>query len=59
MDPRWDDFRLFLEDMGCRPPGMTLDRKDVNGPYSKDNCKWSNATEQRANQRPRHYASNA
>lgn len=51
---RWrQSFRAFLEDMGERPEGMTLERKDVNGNYKKSNCCWATPTEQRANQRPR------
>lgn len=49
IDPRWDDFSLFLADMGPRPPGTTLDRKDVNGDYTKDNCRWSTAKVQANN----------
>jgi hypothetical protein len=40
--------------MGERPQGKTLDRKDVNGNYEKDNCKWSTAIEQRNNRRDSH-----
>ena len=52
IDPRWDNFLLFLEDMGERPVGKTLDRIDVNGNYTLHNCRWATAKEQRANQRP-------
>lgn len=49
---RWrTDFAAFVEDVGARPPGKTLDRKDNDGPYEKDNCKWSTPKEQRANRR--------
>lgn len=50
-DPRWNNFREFLKDMGERPEGMTLDRIDVNGNYCKDNCKWSTPKEQGNNTR--------
>ena len=48
---RWDDFLLFVEDMGARPIGKTLDRKDVNGDYEPSNCKWSTHSEQMFNRR--------
>jgi hypothetical protein len=50
---RWNSFVHFLEDMGERPEGMTLDRIDPNGNYEKSNCRWATAVEQRANQRPK------
>src|SRR5207245_10415591 len=30
---RWKDFRNFLDDMGHRPPGLTLERKYNDAPY--------------------------
>lgn len=51
---RWrDSFSNFLEDMGERPEGKTLDRIDFNKGYSKENCRWATPQEQRTNQRPR------
>lgn len=51
---RWlNSFENFLEDMGERPKGMTLDRKNSNGNYKKSNCRWADSSTQRANQRPR------
>ncbi|WP_155418730.1 hypothetical protein [Pseudomonas fluorescens] len=48
---RWADFLSFIEDMGDRPAGMTLDRRDVNGNYEKDNCRWATGSEQCRNKR--------
>lgn len=49
--PNGQGFRNFLFDMGARPEGMTLDRIDVQGHYTPENCKWSDDSEQMYNQR--------
>src|SRR4029077_17253338 len=46
---RWKSFEAFLEDMGERPSGRSLERKNNNLGYSKENCKWGTADEQNRN----------
>lgn len=41
----------FIEDMGIPDVGLSLDRIDVNGDYCKDNCRWSDNSEQGFNKR--------
>ncbi len=52
---RWLDKRMgflnFLEDMGKKPKGFTLERIDNDGNYGPHNCKWATYAEQSRNQR--------
>ena len=58
LDPRWMKYEYFKKDMGdlfykhVEEFGLeetTLDRIDVNGGYSKDNCRWANNATQSMN----------
>ncbi len=48
---RWLSFENFLSDMGERPEGLSIERKDNNKGYFKENCKWATRSEQQKNKR--------
>lgn len=52
---RWDDFWLFLADVGDKPSAeYTLDRfPDADGDYQPGNVRWADKTTQSINQRVR------
>lgn len=50
---QWDLFTNFLNDMGERPYGKTLDRIDPNGNYEPSNCRWATNLQQGRNKRKR------
>jgi hypothetical protein len=45
-------FRNFMRDVGLRPSqALSLDRKDPNGHYTRDNTRWATDLEQARNKR--------
>ena len=49
--PQWDKFENFYADMGERPDGLQIERRDNNKGYSPENCNWVTAQEQQRNKR--------
>lgn len=48
---RWMKFESFLADMGERPAGMTIERKNQDGDYEPTNCIWATQKDQMRNTR--------
>lgn len=49
--PEWADFSVFCADMGEKPKGFQLDRKNNDKGYSKENCHWVSPSENCRNRR--------
>jgi hypothetical protein len=49
LEPNGKGFWSFVADMGERPNGYTLDRKDNDSNYEPSNCRWASWHEQMAN----------
>lgn len=49
---RWQKFENFLADMGVKPSkGHSVERKNNDGDYCPENCRWATKKEQSSNRR--------
>ena len=49
--PEWHEFTNFLADMGARPSGLSIERRDNNRGYEPANCEWATLAAQSRNKR--------
>lgn len=52
---KWLAFSGFINDMGEKPSGFSLDRIDPNKGYNKANCRWATVEQQSNNKRSCRY----
>jgi len=55
LSPRWLDYLGFPDDMGEKPPGLSIERIDNEKGYGPDNCRWATMHEQSMNKRSNRY----
>lgn len=53
----WLRFEAFYADMGDRPPGTCLERRDNDLGYFKENCTWATMAQQSRNKRNNRFLS--